>query len=279
MTRTPTLRRALAAACALTLLLAACGDDDDSSDGDSTEETTESTAAESTESTEAEEPTESEPEEETTASEPEGDEEGGTTSGDPEAVATAEAVNLKLEDFADGWTEEPPTDDADPDPIDECFTTVDFEGTKLGEATSNEFSVEAGGANGDQGQAVSMETAVFDSPESATAVVEEVGTDAFAGCVNEYLSTQVLEGVEVQLAPVVDDPPVGEQSAGVAGAISVDPGDGSAPSQGLIDVHVIRTGSIVSFTLTLDTLGDQTFEQTLAELYTVIAERQAAEAG
>ncbi|HMJ76171.1 MAG TPA: hypothetical protein VK507_09365 [Iamia sp.] len=265
--------RVLAGACALTFLVAACGDDDDSADtSDDTEETTASTEApdDSTESTEADETTASEPEEETTTSE--ADDEG-----DPEAVAVAEAINLTIGDFAEGWVEQEPADEGDDD-IDQCFTTVDIEASTLGEAETPSFSAET--PDGQGGQAVSMQTVVFDTPDTATAVLSDVATEEFAACAQGILAEDSAEGTAVALAPTIDDPPLAEESVGVAGAIEIPGPDGTVqPAE--VDLHAIRTGSVVSFTFTLD-IGETPesgFQQTLAELYTVIAARQAAEVG
>ncbi len=267
--------RALAGACALTLLFAACGDDEDSSDtGDDTTETTEATD-ETTESTEAEEETtgSTEAEEETTTSEG-----GDAAEGDPEAVATAEAINLKLDDLAEGWVEEQSDGSSSGSEFDDCFTTVDLEGTTLGEAESPTFSVET--PDGTGGQVIAMQTIVFDSPDSASAVLAEVATPEFATCTQEGITQDSAEGAEAALTPLVDDPPVAEESVGLAGAVEI-PGEGGTPQNGLVDLHAIRTGPVASFTFTVD-IGetpDTAFQQTLAELYTLIADRQAAEAG
>jgi hypothetical protein len=260
--------RALAGACALTLIVAACGDDEDGSDD--AEQTTEA-VDETTGSTEAEpESTASEPEEETTTSE------GGESESDPEAVAKAEAINLTIDDFAEGWTEEPQSDDAETDPFDECFTGTDIESATVGEAETGNFQIATDDSGA--GQGVSMQTIVLDSPETATAVVDEALGDEFAACLQEFLSTQLLEGVEATLAPQVDDPPLTEQSGGVVGQIAI-PNEGGPSDQGLIDMHVFRTAEVVSFTLTVDSVGDQTFQATLTELYGAVAERQTTEAG
>jgi len=275
MIRTRPVRRALAGACALTLLFAACGDDDDSADTDeSAEETTESTEA-------ADESTDSEPEEETTASEPEEEtttSEAGDGEGDPEAVATAEAINLTIDDFAEGWVEEESDESESDDDFDECFTTVDIDGTTVGEAETPSFTAET--ADGQGGQAVSMQTVVFDSPETATAVLAEVATPEFAACTQQGLTEDSTEGTAASLTPQVDDPPLAEESVGLAGVIEI-PAEDGATQQGLADLHAIRTGAVASFTFTID-IGetpDSAFQQTLAELYTVIADRQAAEVG
>jgi hypothetical protein len=263
--------RALAGVCALTMLLAACGDDEDSADtSDDTEQTTTEAADETTESTVAEdETTASEPEDETTTSEAE--------DGDPEAVAVAEAINIKLEDLAEGWVEEE-SDDSEEDNFSECFTTVDVVATTVGEAETPNFSVET--PDGQGGQAITMQTVVFDSPETATAVLAEVATPEFAACTQESLTSETVEGTTAALTPVVDDPPVAEESVGLAGVVEIPADDGST-QQGSVDLHAIRTGAVASFTFTLD-IGetpDSAFQQTLAELYSLIADRQAAEAG
>jgi hypothetical protein len=266
--------RTAAAACALTLLFAACGDDDDSSGDEDTEQTTEA-ADDTTESTEAEEEsTTTAAEEETTTTESEG---GGETDGDPEAVATAEAINLKIEDFAEGWVEEESDDDdGTDDGFDECFTTLDIEESRLGEAETPGFTFET--PDGQGAQAVSMQTVVFDSPETATAALAEMATPEFATCTQDALGED-FEGTAT-LEPVVDDPPLAEESAGLAGTVDVVLEDGSS-QQGRVDLHGIRTAEVVSFTFTLDIGATPAtgFEQTLAELYTVISDRQAAEVG
>jgi hypothetical protein len=271
MIRTPMVRRALAGACALTLLFAACGDDDDAGGEEGTDETTESTEAETTASEPEEETTASEPEEETTTSEAE--------EGDPEAVATAEAINLKLEDFAAGWVEEQDSSDgSEGDDFDECFTTIDLAQVTVGEAETPTFTAET--PDGQGGQLVTMQTVVFDTPESATAALTELATQEFANCTQAGITGSEVEGVQASLTPLGDDPPIGEQSVGVAGAVQI-PGEDGQAQQGRLDLHAIRTGNIASFTLTLD-IGETpstAFEQTLTELYTVIAERQATEAG
>ena len=266
----PTMR-VLAGACALTLLFAACGGDDDDSADTDTEETTAST--------EAQETTASEPEEETSASEPE---EESTTSeadeGDPEAVATAEAINLRIEDFAEGWVEEEQSDDGEGDDIDECFTTVDLAASTVGEAETPAFSAET--PDGQGAQVVQMQTIVFDSPDTATAVLAEVATPEFAACVQSSLTEDSAEGTEASFAPTVDDPPLAEESVGLAGVVQI-PGQDGATQEGRLDLHAIRTAEVASFTMTLDVGATPAtgFEQTLAELYTVIADRQAAEVG
>jgi hypothetical protein len=275
MDLTRTRVRALVAACAVALLVtAACGDDDDSADtGDDTEQSTESTDAESTESTEAEEETTaSEPEEETTTSEAEEE-------GNPEAVATAEAINLTIDDFAEGWVEEEDSSEENgEDDFDQCFTTIDLASVTLGEAESPTFSAEL--PDGQSGQVVGMKTVVFDTPESATAALTELATQDFANCTQSGITGSEVEGVQASLTAYGDEPPISEQSVGVAGSIQI-PGEDGEDQQGRLDLHAIRTGNIASFTLTLD-IGETpstAFEQTLTELYTVIAERQAAEAG
>ncbi len=265
------LTRALAGAGALALLFAACG-----GDGDDDAATTTTTAVETT-TTAPEETTTSAPGNFGTA---ETTETTGDVGDADEAVALAQSINLTIDDFAEGWTEEPADEDEE-DEIDACFTTVDLPASTVGKAATGDFSVSS--PDGSSGQVVSMQTVVFDSPATATAVVAEVGTDAFADCVASVAETGASdEGSEatLTLVPQVDDPPLAEESLGLSGALSATLPDGT-PIQSLVDLHVIRTAEVVSMTLTLDIgdTGSGSFEDTLTGLFSVIADRHATHVG
>lgn len=274
---TRTTRRALAGACALTLLFAACGDDDDSAETvDDTEQTTE--AADESTTTEADDETSTtEADDEgasttTEADEPD-DDTGGGTEGDPDAVALAQRINLTLGDFAEGWTEEPPEDDDGGPSIDDCFVETDIESVTVGEAETGTFSIEP---DADTVQLVTMQTVVLDSPETAEVILAEAGGDAFVTCIQDNLGGGLAEGAELTLSVLPDDPAYTEESFGLAGDVVI-PTD-AAPAYGAMDLHLFRTGEVVSFTATID-IGDVGLEATLGELYPVIADRHATELG
>jgi hypothetical protein len=263
-----TAARVLAGACALTLVLAACGGDDDSAD--TTDETTETTAAEST-TTAADGSSTTEADGSSTT------EADGPTGGRDEAEAQeiVDAINLTIDDFADGWTaEEQPEDGDDEGELDSCFTGVDVNETAVVEQETPQFSAETGDGTG---QIVNMQTVVFDSVETAEAVVAETASNQFNGCAEDlFLTSFNTDGgsVEVDLEQSADEPPLTEESVGITGAITGTAPDGTA-LEGLVDLHVFRTADVVSFTLVLD-LGDVAFEDTLQGLYTEIATRHAA---
>lgn len=268
MNRSRTGARVAAAACALAFLVAACGSDDDSAD---TADETTTTAADASTTTAADGSSTTEGDGSTTT---EGD--APAEGRDPaEAEAIIEAVNLTIDDFADGWEAEEQGEDDSEDDIDSCFTTVDLEATTVAEGETPQFSAET--AEG-EGQIVNMRTVVLDSVETAEAVVAEVGTNQFAGCATDGFLSSFNEGggdVTVELEPSPDDPPLAEESVGVVGAIQGTLADGT-PVDGLVDLHVFRTADVVSMTLVAD-FGNVAFEDTLTGLYTEIATRHAAE--
>lgn len=261
--------RVLAAACALGLLVTACGDD--GGDDETVDETTATTAAADESTTTAAE----EPEEATTASDPmSGDDSGDGTEGDPDAVALAERINLTIDDFAEGWTEQPADDDDGGANIDDCFVETDIESVTVGEAETGTFSVEVDETSG---QVITMQTVVVDAAETASALLDEVAGDAFGPCVEDLMAAGFGDGATATVAFQADDPPLTEESVGIVGSISV-PAEEGATVDGLVDLHLFRTGEVISFTATID-IGDTAFEGTLTELYTVIADRHATEVG
>jgi hypothetical protein len=266
--------RALASVCALTLVLAACGDDDGDT-ADTVEETTTTAADEST-TTAADEPedeTTTAPEEETSTTVA-GDS-GDGTEGDPDAVALAQRINLTIEDFDDTWTETPAEEDDGGANLDDCFVETDIEASTVGEAETGTFTFDA--PDGQSGQLVTMQTVVTDSADTAAALLAEAGSDAFITCAQDTFVGGFGEGAAVALAVRPDDDPWTEESFGLVGDITLPTQDGGT-ADGVMDLHLFRTGEVISFTATLD-IGLIGIESTLGELYPVVAERHAAEVG
>ncbi len=270
--------RALAGACALTLLLAACGGDDDSAEtvDEPTEQTTAADEATTTEAAGDDTTTTAADETTTTAEEPDdsGDDSGDGTEGDPDAVALAERINLTLDDFAEGWTQTPPADDDGGANLDDCFVETDIEAATVGEAETGTFTLDV---TDQTGQLVTMQTVVLDSADTAAALLAEAGGEAFITCAQDLFTEGFGEGATAALAVLPDDPPYTEESFGLAGDLTVPTAAGDAVN-GVMDLHLFRTGEVVSFTATLD-LGDIGIEATLGELYPVVADRHATELG
>jgi hypothetical protein len=271
--------RALAGACALTLLLAACGGDDDSAEtvDEPTEQTSAADETTTTEAAEDDTTTTAADETTTTAEEPDdsGDGSGDGTEGDADAVALAQRINLTIDDFAEGWTETPPEEDDGGANLDDCFVETDIEAATVGEAETGTFAVES--EDGETGQLVTMQTVILDSADTAGALLAEAGGDAFITCAQGIFVEGFGEGTSVALSVLPDDPPYTEESFGLAGDIVLPTASGGMVN-GVMDLHLFRTGEVVSFTATLD-LGDLGIEATLGELYPVVADRHATEVG
>ncbi len=260
--------RVLAAACALTFLAAACSDDDGADDA----ATTETTAADASTTAADSSTVDPSPDDSSTT------EADAPASGrDPaEAAAIVEAINLTLDDFADGWSAtERPADVEEGDELDSCFREVDVEASAIVEGETPQFSVEVG--EGD-GQVVNMQTVVFDSVETAEAAMAETATNQFSGCAEDLFLRSFNEGggdVSVDLEQSADDPALTDESVGITGALVGTMADGTV-IDGRVDLHVFRTADVVSSTLVVD-FGDVAFEDTLEGLYAEIASRHAAE--
>lgn len=262
-----TLTRSFAGGLALALLFTACSDDGDDEGSD---DTTTTEAQEST-TTAAEEPTTTAADDdEDDTSTTEADDSGDEGEGDPDAIALAESINLTIDDFAPGWEAEPSEDDG-PGSFNDCFVENPIRELSTGRAESPTFSIDA---SPESGQLVTMQTVVFDSPETAETITAEAQGDAFATCTTDGLVGNLGDGAEGQLELVVDDPQVTDESFGLAGAVSIPSDAGS--SQGLIDVHVFRTQNVISFVATVDIGETGEFESTLTGLYATIADRHAA---
>lgn len=278
MDLTRTVARALAGACALTLLVTACGGDTDDS-ADVVDTPTTEAADQTTESTEA-------PDETTTtvvddgattteADPPDDGPDGGSgdgTEGDPDAVALAQRINLTIDDFDDGWTESPAEDDDSGRTIDECFLGTDLEGDQVGEAETGSFAYEPDAASA---QIVTMQTVVLDSPETAGAVFDEFTGEAFVGCAADVMGSSFGDGGAVDVSLRIDDPAWTEDSAGLVGDVTIPNGDGAAFT-GAVDLHILRTAEVVSFTATID-VGVDAIEGLLGQILATVADRHATE--
>lgn len=258
----PRLRRA-AAALALVLVVAACGDDGD----DDAEATTTTAQAEETTTTATDETTD-----DTT--------EGGGDGGDdvdPEAQATAESVILVASDFPGDWTSEPPT--SDDEEILDCVSDQDLEEVLEAEVDSDEFTL--ADATGDNVLGASSTGLVLADEESATALLDELDTDRFAGCALDQLVDGFEEdGVTVNdagLSSAGDVDGVGDQSVTLDGFFSVEGDDGST-ADGEVSITLVRTGEVVSGVSTF-AIGETTFPSTTGDVVRLIADRHEAELG
>lgn len=244
---TSVVRLAVLAVAAASLLAAGCSSGDDDS-GPSTTTTSDTTTTEARE---------------------EGD--------DAEALALAQSINVTIDDFAENWTSEP-SEEGEGE-MSKCFSDVDVDDVKLASADSDDFSIAS--EDGAQTQMVRMSTIVVDDDADATAIIDEVGSEAFATCISTYLTDALAEsGADVtvsELTATADGTDLADGSAGVTGTLAVTGPDGSELS-GELGFHFVRTANVVSAVMLLD-IGTPYFQDTMDGLLQTVADRQAAEIG
>jgi len=234
-------------AIALTLVLAACGTTGDDESGDTT------TTTEAKESSTTSETTAS------TTTEPEVDE---------EAQARAEAVEVTLDDFPEGWESSPHEVDEDEDLITQC-SEFDLEELSLGVYNTDDFSI--GDLSANDGQSMQLGTRVFEDEETATSILDVMPTDDFIACANQELETNFGEGSVEGAVEARQFEGIGDQTEGFSGQLEVaDSATGETVTLQVAFV-AIRTGDLVTGltavgvgqlldTDVLDDLGDRIVE-------------------
>jgi len=264
--------RGLAIAAALVMLLAGCGDDG----GDDV------SARETTEATDAPEPTEAADDDEPTESSTEADDDTGSTTTttvaaepeltEEEALAQAESVNLVIGDFAaygELWMAEVEgPDDEEDDDLDECLGGSDVP-DELVETDTTTFSNDPGDGSV---QVLSNVSVVMPTEDDAVAAMEEAATDLFRTCMEE----DFVDGEEDSTAALNTVPDGGqftEQTVALVGEVTFVT-DGGTPVSGFIDLHLLRTGSVISLVTFLDIDGAGA-QELLTGLLNTITERHA----
>jgi hypothetical protein len=234
-------------AIALTLVLAACGTTGDDESGDTTT-TTEAEKSSTTSETTA--PTTTEPEV------------------DEEAQARAEAVDVTLDDFPEGWEASPHEVDEDEDLITQC-SEFDLEELSLAVYNTDDFSI--GDLSANDGQSMQLGTRVFEDEETATSILDVMPADDFIACANQELESTFGEGSVEGAVEARQFEGIGDQTEGFSGQLEVtDSTTGEAVTLQVAFV-AIRTGDLVTGltalgvgqlldTDVLDDLGDRIVE-------------------
>ncbi|WCO66759.1 hypothetical protein PO878_19900 [Iamia majanohamensis] len=272
MTQSRPCLRLAAAALALVLVVAACSDD-----GDDDAEATTTTQAEETTTTAADDAGDEGSDDTTddTTDDDGGDE--GDDDADPDAEATAESVILVASDFRSDWTSEAPTPDGEE--LLDCVSDQDVDEVLEAEVDSDEFSL--ADATGDNVLGASSTGLVMADEEAATALLDEIGTNQFAGCALDQLVDGFEEDgatvIDADLSPAGDAYGVGDQSVTLNGFFSIEGDDGSTVD-GELSLTMVRTGEVVTG-VSVFGIGETSFPATTDEVVGVIADRHEAELG
>jgi hypothetical protein len=232
-----TTRSVLAAALVGSLLLAACG----SSGGDDADDEATTTVAtdESTPTTEAGD---------------EGDE--GDEAVDEDALARAEAIDLTVSDFPDGWEAVPVEDEDVESPLDACDPSFTDDSTELAAFRDDDFVL--GDLDVGDGTNVAVETKVFTSEDDAVAAIAPFGDEAVLACVDEALKGQFgADGANtIEGEFTADDYPstLVDETVAASAEYTITGSDGST-QQLLVAVLLLRTGDLATQLLILSVGG------------------------
>lgn len=248
-------RSVLAVAIAGSLLLAACG----SSGGDDADDTT--TTEASTETTEATD---------TTAADDEGE-------GDADAQARAEAIDLTVSDFPDGWEAVDVDDEEDAEsPLDACDPSFSDDSTEVASFRDEDFTL--GDVDAGDGTNVTVETKVFTSEDDASAAIAPFGDPEVLVCVDEILKEQFggSDGNTIEGEFSADEYPATlvDESVSASADYLITATDGSTQRL-LVAVLLLRTGDLASQVLILS-VGESLDPADVQGAITRLEELQAA---
>ena len=188
-----------------------------------------------------------------------------------EAMERAEAASLTFDDCPSGWEHLPPAE-GDAGPMETC-TEVDLDTHLLGLYRSDGFSTSV-----DPGtlQASSSVT-VMDSVDSATKLMEDIGTDRFLSCVNELFngSTDAYERTG-SLTRNETAPSLGDEAVAMSGEFVISPLDDTPDHPVSMAVVAFRTGDMV--TVLNSTAVDRNLDETLLRTLLDLLTQRAAQA-
>jgi hypothetical protein len=200
----------------------------------------------------------------------------GGSGSDDEAQARAEAIDLTVSDFPDGWTAEPATDDEGDSPLDECDPSFTDDTDELAEFRDDDFLL--GDLDEGDGTNVTVETKVFASEEAASAAVAPFSDPEVLTCIDEALKDQFGGNAgneivgEFSADEYVEDRVDETVSASAEYAITAT--DGSTQTL-LVGVLILRTGDLASQVLVLS-VGEGLSPEDLQGALDRVAELQAA---
>jgi hypothetical protein len=259
--RIRTMKGVAAVVVSVVLATAACGTTDEAG-GDDPTTTGEETTTTGEETTTTEEETTTTEEETTTTTEPDDDED----------AARAEAALITAEDFPADFESTPgDDDDSDAEIFEQCAPELDIPGETVAEAESDDFTT--GDVDAGDGTQYSADSAVLSSDDIATDLVDLFGDDAFAACATEGIKEAFAPAQATGDLEALADLGVGEQAAGLQGALTLNDPDTGEELVFDIAVAAIRTGDLVTI---LGGLGaNQILDGDLiAELAQTVADRQ-----
>lgn len=178
-----------------------------------------------------------------------------TTSSDTndEAQARADAVDLTVSDFPDGWEANPPEPDDPNNPLSTCDPSFDdANDTSIATHETDQFSI--GSLDSGNGAQFSAETKVFESADDATTAVDPFTDQDVIDCIDETLKGLFGDG----------------QGATVSGQLTHDSGDiGADQAERLVADYTINADDGSSADVSIGIIAIRTDD--IATLVTAMA--------
>jgi len=194
---------------------------------------------------------------------------------DDAAQARADAVDLTVSDFPDGWSSSPPGDEDADSPISDCDPSFTDDGDELASHTTDDFTV--GSLDAGDGANFSAETKVFVDEDAAVAALEPFSDPAVITCIDEALKQLFGEssGATVEGTLGENDIDVGaDQSEGLNVRYTINASDGST-MEVVVALLVIRTGDLATM-VTVTAVGDTFDGSEVEDAVAKIVQLQAA---
>jgi len=191
-----------------------------------------------------------------------------------DAAARAKAALLSMEDLPAGFErtpDEPGEDEGGSDLEASCTPEFDNPGETVARASSAAFT--SGDLDANDGTYFTADSAVFSSEEIATAVVDRFGDDAFAACVTGSIKAPFAPARATGDLEAVGDVDVGDQAAGLRGALAIRYPDGGMELALDIRIIAIRTHDLVTV-LSAVAAGPTLDADLVGDLADIIVERQ-----
>jgi len=192
-----------------------------------------------------------------------------------EAQARADSVDLTVDDFPEGWTSAPASDEDEDSPLDQCDPTFSSDEGKVAKHSTDDFTI--GSLDAGDGTQMSAQTVVFDDADTAAAAVAVFDDPDVVSCIDEALTSSLRESTGLTIEGKLEDDDLKvdtDEAAGVSGTYVLTAEDGTT-TNATVAVLAMSTGDVGTM-VTILSLGDSLDFTTLRAPFDKLAELQGA---